>query len=137
MAAMILNRRHFLLLTAGFAAGCHSLDNLDHAGKTTSGAAHTVPVGLASDYAADGVYSRFVTQGFFLVRRSGQFSALAAICTHRQCQLTAKADRSFHCPCHGSTFTPDGHVASGPARRDLPVYPVSINDQGELTVNLH
>ena len=131
---MLLNRRHFLLLTAGFAAGCQSLDDLDHAGKTTSGA-RSVPVGNVSDYAADGVYSRFVTQGFFLVRRNGQFFALSSICTHRQCQLTAEADHSFHCPCHGSSFTPDGHVTSGPARRDLPGYPVSSNALGELTVH--
>jgi len=121
-----------LLLTAGFAAGCRSLDDLDHAGKT---AARAVPVGPAADYAADGVYSRFVRQGFFLVRRDGQFFAVSSICTHRQCQLTAEADRSFHCPCHGSTFTPDGHVTSGPARRDLPIYPVSTSAQGELTVH--
>jgi Rieske Fe-S protein len=136
---MFLNRRHFLLLTAGFAAGCHSLDHLDPAAKTAPGAtpdaAHGIPVGRASDYATDGVYTRFVTQGIFLVRRNGQFFAISSICTHRQCRLIAEADHSFRCPCHGSWFTPDGHRTSGPARRDLPRYPVAIDAQGELSVN--
>ena len=131
---MKLNRRQFLLLTAGLATGCQSMDDV---GKTALGTERLIDAGKAADYATDGVYSRFVNQGFFLVRKSGQFFALSAICTHRKCKLKAEPDDSFYCKCHGSTFDPDGHVTEGPARRDLPKFPVSVDANKGLTVKLN
>jgi len=129
---MIINRRQFLLLTAGLAAGCAAAR--DHA--SAAAAERTVNAGPASDYAKDGVYGRFRDASFFVVRRGDKLFALSAICTHRKCKLTAEADRSFYCPCHGSTFDAAGHVTEGPARRDLPVLPVHTNEQGQLMVNV-
>jgi Rieske Fe-S protein len=123
---MKLNRRQFLLLTAGLATGC----------QTIPGASRVIPAGNTADYPADGVYSRFVGQGFFLVRKNGRLIARSAICTHRKCRLRALADHSFYCRCHGSTFDPDGHVAEGPARRDLPELPVRVDERGQLFVTV-
>ncbi len=130
---MIINRRQFLLLTAGLAAGCQAVNN---GGNSVARKERKVNAGLASNYAADGVYNNFCDQGFFLIRRGDKLFALSAICTHRKCKLTAEPDRSFYCKCHGSTFDPVGHVTEGPARRDLPILPANTNEQGQLIVDV-
>jgi len=130
---MKINRREFLILTAGFAAGCNSMDN---GGTVSGGRERTVNAGAASQYAGDGVYAVFRNQGFFIVRQGESLFAVSAICTHRKCKLEVEPERSFHCPCHGSTFDADGHVTHGPARRDLPVFATSVNESGELLVTM-
>ena len=130
---MIISRRHFLLLTAGLVAGCQAVNNNGH---SVIGRTRVVNAGPASDYAADGVCSKFRDQGFFVIRQGGRLFALSSVCTHRKCKVFAEPDRSFYCPCHGSEFDPAGHVTEGPARRDLPVLPSAINGQGQLIVTV-
>jgi Rieske Fe-S protein len=130
---MKINRRQFLLLTAGLAAGCKAVND---GGSTATNEQRTVNAGPASNYANDGVYNNFRDEGFFVIRRNGKLFALSAICTHRNCKLTAEPDRSFYCKCHGSTFNQNGHVTQGPARRDLPVFPAVVDKNGQLLVNL-
>ncbi len=125
---MMINRRHFLILAAGVVAGCKT------GGISVANEERMVNAGPAGNYAADGVYGNFRDQGFFIIRNGGKLFALSAICTHRKCKLTAESDRSFYCKCHGSTFDPGGHVTEGPARRDLPMFPTFINEQGRLIV---
>src|SRR5271170_4758143 len=109
---MKISRRKFLLLTAGVVvAGCKTADN---SGNPAAGAEKTINAGLANNYAADGVYSNFRDEGFFVIRKGGKLFALSAICTHRDCKLTAEPDKSFYCKCHGSTFDPSGKVTEGP-----------------------
>ena len=126
---MKINRREFLILTAGLAAGCR-------APGTAGGPKPVLHVnaGRPGDYAVDGVYPKFRDRGLFIVRRGEKLFALSAICTHQNCKLIAETDRSFYCKCHGSTFDPDGRVTRGPAKRDLPVLSMETNDQGELVV---
>jgi Rieske Fe-S protein len=131
---MPLNRRTFLLLSAAFAAGCAATPggaNL-YAGRTE----RSVNAGPASQYLADGVYPRYRDLGFFIVRRGANLFALSAICTHRKCKLDAESDKTFYCPCHGSTFDATGKVTEGPARRDLPQFEISTNEKGELLVKI-
>jgi len=130
---MLLNRRDFLLLSTGLLAGCSSTEN--H-GSPSPLKERTVSAGLLTDYAADGVYTRFRDQGFFLVRTGGSLTALSSICTHRKCKLTAEPDRSYYCKCHGSTFDAAGHVMNGPARRDLPVLRTTTDAAGNLWVHV-
>jgi Rieske Fe-S protein len=130
---MIINRRQFLLLTAGLAAGCKSANK---GGGLNPGAERTINAGPVANYAADGVYNNFRDEGFFVIRRGDRLFALSAICTHRKCKLTAEPARSFYCKCHGSTFDAAGHVTEGPARRDLPILPTNIDGQGRLLVRI-
>jgi cytochrome b6-f complex iron-sulfur subunit len=95
-----------------------------------------VDAGLASAYANDGVYSQFRSLGFFIIRRGSQLTALASNCTHRKCKLDAEPDRTFYCPCHGSTFDPAGKVTEGPAKRDLPVFATTTDPRGHLLVSV-
>jgi Rieske Fe-S protein len=131
---MVINRRQFLLLTAGLAAGCKTVD--ESGGTAAASAERTVNAGPAGNYATDGVYNHFRHQGFFVIRQGGKLFAISAYCTHRKCKLTAEPDRSFYCKCHGSTFDPAGHVTKGPAQRDLPVLSTVTDENGQLLVKL-
>ena len=128
-----MNRRQFLVLTAAavVGTGCNTVEN---GGSAAGGKERVVNAGPVGDYATDGVYGRFRDEGFFVVRHGEKLFALSAICTHRKCKLIAEPDRSFYCKCHGSTFDPVGHVTAGPARRDLPVLPTSVDENGQLLV---
>jgi cytochrome b6-f complex iron-sulfur subunit len=130
-----VNRRAFLVLGAVCAAGCAAgvPGSANISGSKTE---RVVNAGAASQYLADGIYSRYRDQGFFIVRRGANLFALSAICTHRSCKLEAKKDKTFYCPCHGSTFNPDGKVTEGPARKNLPVFEISTNEKGELLVKM-
>lgn len=124
---MKLSRRDFFLLGAAFAAGCVAPGG-------SEGSAKIINAGASTLYLKDGVYTRYHDLGFFIVRRGISLFAVSSVCTHRRCKLDAESDHTFSCPCHGSTFDADGHVTSGPARRDLPRFSLSTNDKGELLV---
>jgi len=128
-----LSRKQFLLLTAAAvtAASCESVSP-----GTGAGTGRIVDAGPGSSFAADGLYSAFLSQGFFLARRNGQLVALSSYCTHRHCKLTPEPDRSFYCDCHGSTFDPGGKVTKGPATRNLPQLPLSIDSRGHVLVTV-
>jgi cytochrome b6-f complex iron-sulfur subunit len=128
-----ISRREFLILTASLAGGCATAN--EHGAPAASGG-RVLNAGPASNYAADGVYSNFRNQGFFVVRQGDKLFALSAICTHRKCALSVEPDRSFYCKCHGSTFDAGGHVTKGPAQRDLPVLSAHTTEQGQLIVDV-
>jgi Rieske Fe-S protein len=130
-----LNRRQFLVLTAAavVGTGCNTVEN---GGGSTVRKERVVNAGPVGNYAADGVYGRFRSQGFFIIRGGEKLFVLSAICTHRKCKLSVERDHSFYCPCHGSTFDPTGHVTEGPAQRDLPVLPTSVDENGQLLVRV-
>ena len=130
---MKINRREFLVLTATFVAGCSSVENL---GAPSTSKNRMVNAGPVGSYSADGIYSAFRTQGFFIIRQGDKLFALSSICTHRRCLVEIERDRSFLCPCHGSTFDPNGHVTHGPAKRDLSTLETFVNERGELLVKV-
>ena len=134
--AQILNRRQFLLLTAGLGAiaGCQTGDG--RVNSATPALERVVNAGPATRYSIDGVYTGFSQDGFFVVRKGERLVALSAICTHKKCKLAAESDHSFYCKCHGSTFDPAGKVTNGPAKRDLPYFPASVDKLGQLLVTV-
>jgi len=124
---MNINRRDFLVLSAAVAAGCAA--NVPMHLEPAS-----IDAGPASDFAADGVYSQFRDQGFFVVRNGNDLFAVSSICTHRRCKVNAQPDRSFHCPCHGSGFDANGKVTHGPAIHDLSRLPTAVAANGHLLI---
>ncbi len=130
---MKISRRYFLILTTTFAAGPGVAESIN---RSLDGPGRIVNAGPVSKYEANGVYGTFSYQGFFIVRRNGKLFALSAICTHKKCKLKSQADKSFYCPCHGSSFDPEGHVKVGPAKRDLPIFATVVDERGQLLVTI-
>jgi Rieske Fe-S protein len=128
-----MTRREFLILAAAATAGCRSVT--DH-GNPAITHERVVNAGPIANYAADGVYRNFRDTGFFVIRQGDKLFALSAICTHKRCKLIAEKSRSFYCPCHGSTFDPNGHVTQGPAKRDLSILKTVISEKSELVVTV-
>lgn len=58
----------------------------------------------------------------------------SAICTHLNCTVSAwmPEKRHLRCPCHLSEFAAlsEGSVMNGPARRQLPMVPLALDDEG-------
>ncbi len=84
-------------------------------------------VGALRDVPAGAVVTRWVARhGLWVVHREGRVFALEARCTHLGCTPRWEPDRgAFHCPCHGSRFTPDGEVLNGPAVQPLPRFAIA------------
>ncbi len=58
----------------------------------------------------------------------GTYSALNMVCTHNHCDLNA-SKTELTCPCHGSNFSTDGKVLTGPASIDLITYKTEAKNE--------
>ncbi len=67
------------------------------------------------------------TEGEAAEMAGPELIALNPTCPHRDC-LVDWDGSEFICPCHDSRFDIEGKVTKGPARTDLPVYTVKIED---------
>ncbi len=62
-------------------------------------------------------------------RQDGSVRALSSICPHLGCSVDYLAESgTFSCPCHGSVFSKDGRVVSGPSPRSLDALDARIED---------
>lgn len=71
-----------------------------------------------------------------LVVRTGEdtFTAVDIKCTHKGCDVKYnETGNNFICPCHDSVFDIEGKPKSGPAKKPLGTYNVTLKD-GEVTV---
>jgi len=51
---------------------------------------------------------------------NGELHAVSPVCTHMKCSVAwNSAEQSWDCPCHGSRFSYEGKVLTGPADHDL------------------
>src|SRR5690348_10593350 len=120
-----ISRRDFIKRSAiGVVAGSAILSALDLnklAAKSAYGKIYDVgddkviSIAENKDLASVGGSVR-VTDEVLLIRTSQtQFAAVKTICTHKGCDVDLSGDK-FVCPCHGSEFTLDGKVTTGPAK---------------------
>ena len=74
---------------------------------------------------------------FYLVRLGdGGLLAVYRRCTHLGCAVPYDAaSGQFVCPCHGSAFSMDGDVLTEPAPRPLDLFPLSIDENGDIVVD--
>ena len=74
---------------------------------------------------------------FFVIRLDQtRVVALSAVCTHLRCILGFdRAKHTITCPCHDGRFDLSGNVLSGPPKRSLPTYSVSVR-AGEVFVRV-
>lgn len=51
---------------------------------------------------------------------AGNLHAVNPVCPHARCSVAwNSAERSWDCPCHGSRFSYDGELLTGPSKQDL------------------
>lgn len=56
---------------------------------------------------------------------NGEVSLCSPVCTHLKCIVAwNSSEQTWDCPCHGSRFTPQGEVISGPAEEALEPIPL-------------
>jgi Rieske Fe-S protein len=68
-----------------------------------------------------------------LKNAAGEFSALTATCTHLDCTVQYRADRSdIWCACHDGVYDLSGRNVSGPPPR--PLTPLEVYVRGEKIV---
>ena len=82
----------------------------------------------------DGSVTFLEDERVFLVRQGNTYRCLSAVCTHLGCTVN-RADKGYHCPCHGSVFDDQGNVKSGPAPRALSWFEVSLSKDNRLLVD--
>lgn len=126
-----LSRRQILMMSALAAA---AFTPFGKAIGASAPATASFDAGSLSDYAKDGVYDQFASQGFFVIRKDGRIVAQSSICTHRRGRLSPISD-GFFCKSHNSTFAMDGKVTRPPAKADLARYAVQMDDKNHLIVN--
>ena len=67
----------------------------------------------------------------FFIDEGGNFTALQHHCTHMGCPLSWNdKEKSWDCPCHGSRFTTDGEILTGPALKPLEKY--NLDEEEEV-----
>jgi menaquinol-cytochrome c reductase iron-sulfur subunit len=66
----------------------------------------------------------YVTKG-----PDGQVTVLSTVCPHLGCQVPWDPQKhEFFCPCHGSSFAPDGARLGGPTPRGLDSLPTMVQN---------
>jgi Rieske Fe-S protein len=60
---------------------------------------------------------------------NGLLHAVNPACTHIKCSVAWNdAEQSWDCPCHGSRFSADGEMLTGPARKNLSPITMGMDD---------
>lgn len=139
--AASFSRRHFLELVGAGAVGIAAVGSIVLSAEYLAPNVVREPptrfkAGRPEDY-SPGSVTLDKEQKVFIVRaREGYFFALSAVCTHLGCIANWKSEEGIvACPCHGSKFTRDGNVITGPAPRPLPRFSLSLDDHGQLVVD--
>ena len=101
---------------------------------STGGFGGEVFAGNVDDFEV-GTVTYILSGRFYLVRNADGLLAVWQKCTHLGCAVPwAQDEDQFHCPCHGSLFSPEGVVTGGPAPRPMDIFPIEIRD-GEVWVD--
>lgn len=90
-------------------------------------------VGKPSDFPVD-TYTLVEDHDLFVYRDHEGIKAISSICTHLGCTVQRTSD-GFECPCHGSCYTDDGKVISGPAPSSLAWYELEKAADGRIQVD--
>lgn len=74
----------------------------------------------------------YLAPEFALFKDKHQVWAVSRTCTHLGCRLNySEKDTMLICPCHHSKFTPQGERVAGPAKKNLPHFPVEKMSDGD------
>jgi cytochrome b6-f complex iron-sulfur subunit len=129
------SRRRFLqvVVRSGAAVGAACLG----AGCVPVGPSGTIQAGNVSELAVPSL-TPVPHESLAVGRDANGVYALSLICTHASCDMETAGSVSVEgivCYCHGSQFTANGAVLTGPAGSPLEHYEVTIDAKGAITVN--
>ena len=132
---MTTTRRVFLQVV-GAGAGAMCVGGIGGCGPPPGPAG----VGNVSDFAVGDV-KQVEASSILVGRDAGGIYAMTAICTHAGCDLsgvngTIGADKHITCGCHGSVYSADGTVISGPAGSPLQHWKTTVAADGNITVEV-
>ncbi len=98
------------------------------------GQSAAIKIGSPGEYPVSAEPVRVAGQNLFILHDAEGFAAVAAVCTHLGCIVSASPD-GFECPCHGSRFARDGRVVRGPAPSPLVWFEMSLAPDGRIVVD--
>lgn len=93
-----------------------------------------IKLGALSDFPLD-TYTYNDEAKVFVYRDHEAVKAISAVCTHLGCTVQHTTE-GFQCPCHGSCYTDEGKVISGPTVTPLAWYKMERAPDGRLVVDL-
>jgi cytochrome b6-f complex iron-sulfur subunit len=139
------SRRDFLKWLSGGFLGLWALGGagalaayLSSPNKGESSTERIVSIGRLDDlHVGEARLVRHGVEPFYVLRTEAMnVVAMSAVCTHMRCILNYDRERKgLACPCHDGRFDLNGNPLSGPPRRVLPRYEVSIR-AGEVFVRV-
>jgi nitrite reductase/ring-hydroxylating ferredoxin subunit len=81
--------------------------------------------------------ARLLTAPAAIVTRTKTgLACFSTICTHRHNKLEVGKDGVITCPVHDSVYDMNGKPISGPATQPLPQFALSVNDDGDITIDV-
>lgn len=129
------SRRHFLkVLAAG--ATLPMLANCGPVGATPANVGD-MPAGNVGDLPVGSLHA-LGSSPVCIGRDSNGVYAMTLTCTHMGCNMAVRGNVSpsgIYCACHGSRFSANGKVLSGPANASLQHFAVSADSAGNLTIH--
>ncbi|WP_043681208.1 Rieske (2Fe-2S) protein [Streptomyces xylophagus] len=113
---------------AALTAGCSKYgDSNDSSGSSSVKASGGQELAKTSDIPVGGGKILKDQKVVVTQPKKDEFKAFSAICTHQGCTVSAVANGTINCPCHGSKFhIADGSVAGGPAPKPLPAEQITV-----------
>lgn len=95
-----------------------------------------ITVGAASVPGVNGSPFRYPEGKFYIVHTDDGLEALYWKCVHLGCTVPwVEGRKRFICPCHGSVYLYNGDRESGPAPGPLDLFPITVNEDGSITVD--
>jgi Rieske Fe-S protein len=133
-----MKRRNFIhrvsLMLASVAGAFIGISFLRQFSYKRAGASRRIKVGKISDFPVD-TYTFNEESKIYIYRDHEAMQAVSAVCTHLGCTIHRTAG-GFECPCHGSCYSNDGSVLSGPAPRALSWYKMDKAPDGTIMVDM-
>jgi cytochrome b6-f complex iron-sulfur subunit len=112
--------------------GCQAGTSLPTAMSTACGSDICIDLGDSNNATLASVGGAMivdVASDTVVVIRTGDtaVTVLSDVCTHSGCTMDYNAStKQLDCPCHGSVFSLDGKVVTGPANRPVKVYSATL-----------
>ncbi len=89
-----------------------------------------IAIGMIEKLNQDGYLQNKELKVIVVRKDDNSLSALNPSCPHQQCTVEWQSgSNNLSCPCHGSEFTTDGNVISGPAQTSLSNY--EVKEEGD------